>query len=139
MLQFLLDTDHLTLLEHSHPPLKHRLMLQPHGTVGFTVVTASESLRGRLAAISQARDGATRLSAWGYFLDSLRIFQQFPLVPFDQAAENRFQQLLAARLRIGTQDLLIASITLANNLTLITRNRRHFGHVPGLQLGDWSV
>jgi len=139
MLQFLFDTDHLTLLEHGHPLLKQRLLQQPTGAVGFTVVTAAESLRGRLAAIGRARDSATRLAGWGYFLDSLHIFQQFPLVPFDQAAENRFQQLLSLRLRIGTQDTMIAAVALVNQLIVLTRNRRDFGRVPGLRIDDWSV
>ncbi len=52
MLRLLLDTDHLTLLEHGHPPLKLHLASQPQGTVGLPVVTVEESLRGRLAAIS---------------------------------------------------------------------------------------
>lgn len=139
MIRFLLDTDHLTLLEHGHPPLKHRLGMQPHGAVGFTVVTAAESLRGRLAAIGGARDGARRIARWGYFLDSLQIFQQFPLVPFDHAAEASFQQLLSLRHRIGTQDTMIAAIALANNLIVVTRNRRDFGRIAGLRIDDWSV
>jgi tRNA(fMet)-specific endonuclease VapC len=139
MLQFLLDTDHLTLLEHGHPPLKHHLLLQPRGSVGFTVVTVAESLRGRLAALGRAPDGAARIARWRYFLDTLQLFQQFPLVPFDQVAENRFQQLLSLRLRIGTQDLMIAAVALANNVVLLTRNRRDFGRIPGLRLDDWSV
>ena len=35
---------------------------------------------------------------------------------------------------IGDMDLLIASTALVNNLTLVTRNRRHFDRVPGLEL-----
>ena len=139
MLQFLLDTDHLTLMEHGHPPLKRHLVTQTQGSVGFTVLTAAESLRGRLSAIGRARNSAARLASWGYFLDSIRIFQQFPLVAFDQAAEKRFQQLLSLRLRIGTQDTMIAAIALANNLVLVTRNRRDFGRIPGLRIDDWSV
>ena len=139
MLRFLLDTDHLTLLEHGHPPLKRHLGMQPPWSVGFTVVTAAESLRGRLATIGRAPDGAARIARWGFFLGSLQLFQQFPLLPFDQAAENHFQQLLSLRPRIGTQDLMIAAIALANGVVLLTRNRRDFGRIPGLALDDWSV
>jgi tRNA(fMet)-specific endonuclease VapC len=35
---------------------------------------------------------------------------------------------------IGDMDLLIASTALVNDLTLVTRNRRHFERVPGLEL-----
>jgi tRNA(fMet)-specific endonuclease VapC len=92
-----------------------------------------------LAAVASARDGPTRIRRYALLLASVRLLNQFPLVPFDQAAENQFQQLLALRLRIGTQDLKIAAVARANNLVVVTRNRRDFGRVPGLRLDDWSV
>ena len=38
---------------------------------------------------------------------------------------------------IGESDILIASIALANKQTVITRNKRHFERVPGLQVEGW--
>lgn len=38
---------------------------------------------------------------------------------------------------IGDRDLFIASIALANGLTLITRNVKHFERVPGLRIESW--
>jgi tRNA(fMet)-specific endonuclease VapC len=98
-----------------------------------------ESLRGRLAALAQAPDGKARIARYALLQHSLQLFQQLPIVPFDQASENHFQNLRAMHLRVGTQDLKIAAIALANNLILLTRNRRDFGRVPGLALDDWSV
>ena len=69
--------------------------------------------------------------------DAYRVERRF--VPFDQACEAQFQQLVALRLRVGTQDLKIAATALANRLIVVTRNRRDFGQVPGLVLEDWSV
>lgn len=40
---------------------------------------------------------------------------------------------------IGPNDLLIASIALANNVTLITHNTSEFSRVPKLSLEDWQV
>lgn len=139
MLRFTLDTDHLTLLEHGHPPLHRYLAVQPQGAIGLPVVTAEESLRGRLAAIRVATNGATRIARYDSLVDTLHIVRQFPLLSFDQASENQFHQLISLRLRIGTRDLKIAATALANNLTLLTRNRRDFCRVPGLALDDWSV
>jgi len=40
---------------------------------------------------------------------------------------------------IGPNDLCIASIAMANNLTLITNNLKEFEIINGLKLEDWSV
>ncbi|AIF83664.1 putative nucleic acid-binding protein, contains PIN domain [Candidatus Nitrososphaera evergladensis SR1] len=38
---------------------------------------------------------------------------------------------------IGDRDLFIACIALANKQTLLTRNKKHFERVPGLQVEGW--
>jgi tRNA(fMet)-specific endonuclease VapC len=139
MLQFLLDTDHLTLFEHLHPLVTQNVAKQPQGAVGLTAVTVEESLRGRLTAIAQASDGVARIARYTLLLQSLQRFQQFPIAPFDQATENQYQQIRAMRLRFGSRDQKIAAIALANKLILVTRNKRDFGQIPGLVLEDWSV
>ena len=48
-------------------------------------------------------------------------------------------QLAAQGTPIGPYDLQIASIALANRLTLVTHNTSEFSRVPGLALEDWEV
>ncbi len=139
MLQFLFDTDHLTLYQHRHPQVVQRLLLQPPDAVGVSAVTVEKSLRGRLAALSQARDPTSRIVRYRHLLESLDLLSQFPLVSYDSASDSHFQRLRSLRLKVGTQDLKIAGIALANNLVLLTRNRRDFGRFPGLRIDDWSV
>jgi len=45
--------------------------------------------------------------------------------------------LQRARTRVGTMDLKIASIALANDATLLTRNTSDFKRVPDLRIEDW--
>lgn len=139
MLRYLLDTDHLTLLERGHGPLVHRLAAEPAGAVGVSAVTVEEALRGRLGYLSRRLDGAARVRAYALLLGTLELFNRMPVVPFDGACEARYQHLRSLKLRVGTQDQKIAAVALANNLTVLTRNQRDFVQVPGLVVADWAV
>lgn len=72
--------------------------------------------------------------------DFLNRFISFPFD--DQSAVIYGQiraQLAASGTPIGPNDLLIASIALANNLILVTHNTREFRRVEGLRLEDWEI
>jgi tRNA(fMet)-specific endonuclease VapC len=59
------------------------------------------------------------------------------VLSWDTAAADISQDLRRQRIRIGTMDLKIASIVLAHNATLLSRNLRDFHQVPGLRVEDW--
>jgi tRNA(fMet)-specific endonuclease VapC len=59
-------------------------------------------------------------------------------LPFDEAAAAIFDQLRTQKLRLGTNDLAIAAITLAVRGILVTRNTVDFRRIPGLVLEDWT-
>jgi tRNA(fMet)-specific endonuclease VapC len=59
-------------------------------------------------------------------------------LPFDEAAATIFDQLRTQKLRLGTNDLAIAAITLAARGILVTRNTGNFQRIPGLVLEDWT-
>ncbi len=67
---------------------------------------------------------------------------RFISLPFDDDAARAYGQIranLAERgMTIGPNDLLIASIALAHNLTLVTHNTDEFCRVPGLRIEDWE-
>jgi tRNA(fMet)-specific endonuclease VapC len=54
-------------------------------------------------------------------------------------ADNYYLELQAQKIRVGTQDLRIASIALSGNAVLVTRNQRDFAKVPNLRWEDWTV
>jgi tRNA(fMet)-specific endonuclease VapC len=139
MLQFLFDTHHLTLFGYGHAKVVQKHAAQLVGSTGISAVTIEEVMRGRLAALSRATTGAMRVQGYAWLVSSVKLFERFNIVPYDDASESEFQQLRSRKLRIGTPDLKIAAVALANNLILLTRNRRDFGLVPGLKIDDWSV
>lgn len=139
MSQWLLDTDHVGLIERNDANVRSQLLRRPPAMIAVSVVTMEESLRGRLAVLSRRLTGPERIRAYANFQTTARLYQTFNVVPFDQPSEDRFQILLGQRLRIGTQDLKIAATALAHGFVLVTRNRVDFGQVPGLALEDWSV
>jgi predicted nucleic acid-binding protein len=127
----------LTLFQHGHPLVGRRLHGHPPGTVGISVVTVQEALQGRLAAVARASDGPSRIRDYALLRGTLTDIARFPIVEYDQPAEDQLQRLRAVR--IGMQDRKIAATALANRLIVVTCNRRDFSRVPGLVIEDWSV
>ena len=70
-------------------------------------------------------------------------FTRFPSVPFDDAAAEAYgfirSQLAIQGTPIGPNDLMIAAIALANDLTLVTHNLAEFGRGGGLKMEDWEA
>jgi tRNA(fMet)-specific endonuclease VapC len=63
------------------------------------------------------------------------------VLPFDEVAAHTYGDLRATLEQAGQPlaepDLRIASIALANELTVVTGNVRHFDRVPGLAVENW--
>jgi tRNA(fMet)-specific endonuclease VapC len=138
MIRFLLDTDHVSLHERGHPPLRARFEALSPDSIAVSVVTVEEALRGRLALLARPSAGPERERAYAKLMETLRFFGSIQVVPFDARCEQQFQALRSQRLRVGTQDLRIAATALGHGFTLVTRNRRDFERVPGLPIEDWA-
>jgi tRNA(fMet)-specific endonuclease VapC len=139
MTRYLLDTDHVTLHAQGHAALRAKMASVPPEDLATSAVTVEETLRGRLAVLARRLGSEERIEAYARPVQSVRFFSTVPVLPFDRACEDRFQDLRSRRPRVGAQDLKIAATALAHNLVLVTRNRKDFGRVPGLTLEDWSA
>lgn len=75
-------------------------------------------------------------------LERIRLFAR-PLksLGFDDDCAEHYgvirAELAAHGTPIGPNDLMIAAIAVAHNATLVTRNRREFERVPGLEIEAW--
>jgi tRNA(fMet)-specific endonuclease VapC len=136
---FVLDTDHLSLYQRDFEPLLSKLLSRPPDELAITIVTVEEQLRGRLAQIRKATTAAHLNECYRWLGETVDQLARLPVLYFDDKAATLYEQLLPQRVRIGTQDLRIASIVRSNNAVLLTRNSEDFSRVPGLKLADWTV
>ncbi|MCP4112735.1 MAG: type II toxin-antitoxin system VapC family toxin [Desulfobacteraceae bacterium] len=139
MIRYILDTDILSLHLRGHEQLKKNLLAVPPEQTGITIITVEEVIRGRLAQIRRALKPDDRLKSYYWLSKTFDQLCCFNVLKFDSHAEAHFQRLRTHKIRIGTQDVKIASITLSQNAILVTRNRKDFERVPFLKIEDWSV
>lgn len=139
MSRYILDTDYVTLHQHGHPSVVGRLLQLGADDVAVTIITVEEQLRGRLDSIRRHSTSPRQVPAYAALQATLGYFQRLPVLDFTQAAYDRFAALRQQKIRIGSQDLRIAAITLTVGGILVTRNQCDFVQVPGLTLEDWSI
>lgn len=138
MTRYVLDTDHLSLYGRSHPVVISRIRAAQI-QLNTTAINVEEQLRGRLAQVAEAKNGVAQFHAYQRLTETVLLLSEFIILPYNQSSHEIYQGLKRQRIRIGTQDLRIASITLAHDGVLLTRNLRDFEKVPGLLLQDWSI
>lgn len=136
---YVLDTDHFSLHLRGHPQVRERLAVIASEQVAITIITAEEHLRGRLAQVNKAAAGDARATAYAYLRKAITDLAKLNILDYDTAADTIYQTLKRQRLRVGSQDLRIAAITLTNQGCLVTRNRSDFGQISGLTLEDWTI
>ena len=136
---WVLDTDHVSLFQHRNPLIVQRVNSVKFEEIAITIITAEEQLRGRLNVIRNASLSDKLVLAYANFQANLEFFKTANLLQFSEAAGNIYTELVKQKIRVGTQDLRIAAITLSVNGILVTRNFKDFEKVPNLRLEDWSI
>lgn len=141
-IRWALDTDHLSILGRGGSTalaLQMRIGQVESRELGTTIVNYEEQMRGWLAFAAQATTQEKIIEAYSRLHSHIGEFRDTPLLAYDALAGAEFERLRQARLQVGTSDLRIAAICLANDVTLLTRNLKDFSKVPGLRAEDWSA
>lgn len=140
---FILDTDHLIVIQRQSEPqyqrLRRRMSRHKPSDFHLTVVSFHEQVMGANSLISRARDPAQIVRGYQLMEATLSDFSRFRVLPFDTAGSTEFARLRHERVRIGTMDLRIAAIALALHFTVLTSNIRDFAQVPDLRSEDWTI
>jgi tRNA(fMet)-specific endonuclease VapC len=132
-MKYLLDTNTcIHYLNGRAPNVLRRLQVLPPAEVRVCAVVKAEMYFGAMKSV----DPGHTLAQQRAFLDA------FVSLPFDDQAAEAYGRLRAELARrgtpIGPNDLMIAAIALAHDLTLVTHNTAEFSRVPGLRLEDWE-
>ena len=135
-----LDTDHISILQHAESTAADQLqqrLSDSNDQITTTSVTTEEQCRSWLALINRYKDVGRQVIYYDRFIETIRFFANWHILPFDQRAAEEFKGLRRERVRIATTDLKIAAITLVHDGKLISSNLRDFEKVSGLRVEDW--
>jgi tRNA(fMet)-specific endonuclease VapC len=137
----LLDTDHVSVLRYRETPaatqLEARIDAFPDPVAAIAVVTAEEQMRGWLVEIARAKSVRQQIPYYRRLAELFEFYREWDIAPFDNRAADVFDDLRRRKVRIGTMDLKIAAIALANGALLLSANLRDYRKVPGLRVEDW--
>ncbi len=139
---YLLDSDHMSLLERGNAEgqrIRNRLQNVPLDDVATTIVSYEEQTRGWMARLASSMQPGRQVSDYSELKRLLNNYCRIAVVEFDAKSATEFTRLRQAGIRIGSMDLKIASIALANDTTVLTRNTQDFSKVPNLKFEDWST
>ena len=135
---YVIDTDTIGFVMNDYPAVVQRIHSLTEGDeVVTTIITFGETVSGLLPACRRAKNGAERAKAYSDLLLALNFYRDKDCLPFNDAVIAVFDQL-KSKIRIGTNDIAIAAITLSVNGVLITRNSVDFERVPNLVIEDWT-
>jgi tRNA(fMet)-specific endonuclease VapC len=133
-MRYLLDTN--TCIKYSNgrsEPIRQHVESKGSQEIVVCSVVKAELFYGALIS----RHSETNLAKQRKFLD------RFVSLPFHDQAAKEYSQIRVRLERLGTpigpNDLLIAAIAIAHNVTLVSHNTREFSRVEGLQCEDWEI
>jgi tRNA(fMet)-specific endonuclease VapC len=136
----LLDTDHLSVLTDrraaGNAALERRLELAGE-PLAIPIVAVAEQCQGWLAKLHRTRDIHQQITPYQRLAELFDFLAEWDIIPLNEAAANLFADLRRQKIRIGSQDLKIAAIAMAEDALLLSANLRDFQRVPGLRVENW--
>ena len=127
---FLLDTNICSAHMRRPAQLAHRFM-QYVGQLAVPTIVLGELFAG-----AYQHSNPTRLLQ---LIDDL--LQEVQVLDFDSVCAEKFGSIRGTMHQQGFSfqnlDLMIGSVALVHDLTLVTNNTKDFRNIPGLRLEDW--
>ncbi len=142
-MRYLLDTDHLSVLQKSrgqdYEKLSNRMERLPISEFAISIVTVHEQFLGSNVYISRSQSPTDLVRGYEFMNKLVRSFKVIPVIEFDNLAATTFENFKSRKIKLATMDLRIAAIAMSKQLVLLTRNHKDFVKVPGLIIEDWTA
>lgn len=124
------------MLAGSH--LQTNLDRFPADEICTTIISFEEQMRGWLSFVAKSKTLEQQIYVYQRLHAALDDYQKARVVDFDERAAEVYAELKSKNIRIGTMDLKIAAIAIANDAILVSRNLTDFDRVPDLTVNDWT-
>ncbi|MGI9056784.1 MAG: type II toxin-antitoxin system tRNA(fMet)-specific endonuclease VapC [Pyrinomonadaceae bacterium] len=134
LLKYLLDTNACIIyIRNTHSGIRLKLESMPKSYIAVCSIVKAEMFYGSMKSHTPHKS----------LVIQQKFFDQFQSLPFDDKAALIFGEIRADLAKkgtpIGAYDMQIASIALANDLTLVTHNTKEFGRINDLKIEDWET
>jgi len=132
-LKYIIDSDILIYFLKNHPKVVNKFAEAEADDIAVTIISYAELLFGAYNSL-RIKENLSKIKS---FLETMTI------VNFDKPAADIFARLKSDLRKegrtISDMDLIIASICIANQWTLITNNSKHFKRIRELKIENWSI
>ena len=129
---FLLDTNIVSYWMRGDQQIINMLKRHKPSELTLSTITLAEILYGIRKSNTKRKERLRKIES---------ICSQLQIFSFDKPAADKYGTIRVYLENLGIpiseRDLQIASIAMANDLTLVTHNVGEFRRVPGLAVEDW--
>lgn len=130
-MKYILDTDTLIYFLKGYQSVVTHVSKTPSEKISITIINHAELLFGAHNSLKKAQN-LTKIQS---FLNN------FEILPFCNEASHIYAEQKATLKNTGKLiddlDLIIASIALKHQYTLVTNNTKHFDRIKKLKLENW--
>ncbi len=139
---YVLDTDHVSMWLEDHLVVCRNIE-EHRSELAITIVTVQEIFNGWISRLNHPSEAHRQVALYAKLSKVVVLLKEVDVLDFDQDADRAFRILLTQHSPLRKtrlqKDMRIASIAVANDAIVVTRNHRDFVQVPDLKILDWSV
>ena len=130
---YLLDTNIISYWMRGDQSLMDKIKSHSPSELSLSTITLAEIFYGIEKSPTKKKERRTKIN---------RICSQLAIHPFDEPAAEKYGSIRAKLERegliISERDLQIASIAMANRLSIVTHNTKEFNRIKDLTVEDWA-